>query len=64
MSKPLRAGIIQFFGAPTLYLAGRLLSNPSDLLASPWEGMIRLVAVNLPVSIGVVFYVWFRKKSN
>jgi hypothetical protein len=60
ISKSVRVGIIQFSLPPMIYLVGRLLANPGDFLANPLEGLVKLMTINLFVSIAVVSYVSFK----
>jgi hypothetical protein len=62
--RSLRAGITQFLLPPMIYLVARLLVNPEGLLADPLEGLVKLMAINLFVSIAVASYVWFKNRGS
>jgi hypothetical protein len=47
-----------------IYLVARLLVNPEGLLADPLEGLVKLMAINLFVSIAVASYVWFKNRGS
>jgi hypothetical protein len=60
----LRAGVFQFFFPPTIYFLVRLLANPSALFVNPLDGVVELIAINSPISVGVGFYVWLRNRGG
>lgn len=61
--RPIMLSVGQFLLALLLYFIYSTLVNPRELISDPWGKFSLFLFVNLPIAVGLGWYVWYKNKT-